>query len=67
MVGQQRKIVIGRQSGLSSIKFKLEEYGYDILDNAVCTTILSKVKQESIRMCRNINDDELKIIIEGCL
>ncbi|WP_310603353.1 homocitrate synthase/isopropylmalate synthase family protein [Anaerosporobacter sp.] len=67
LVGQERKIVIGKHSGLSSIKIKLIEFGYNDFDKEICLVILKNVKLESSRLCRNINDEELKAIIEGCL
>ena len=67
LVGQKRKIVLGKQSGLSSIQFKLEELGYEEVDVRVCYKILQEVKKECSRLCKSISDEELKRIIEGCL
>lgn len=67
LVGQVRKILIGKHSGLCSIKMKLEELGYAELEKDKCLLILQNVKLESNKLGRNISDDELISIIEGCL
>lgn len=67
LVGQVRKIVIGKHSGLCSIKIKLEEFGYSEFEKEKCLLILRNVKLESSKLGRNISDDELQSIIEGCL
>ena len=67
LVGQTRRIVLGKQSGLSSILYKLEELGYEQLDPTICFKILQEVKKECSRLCKSVSDEELKRIIEGCL
>ena len=67
LVGQVRKILIGKHSGLCSIKMKLEELGYAELEKDRCMLILQSVKHESYKLGRSIRDDELISIIEGCL
>ena len=67
LVGQVRKILIGKHSGLCSIKMKLEELGYAELEKDRCMLILQSVKYESYKLGRSIKDDELISIIEGCL
>lgn len=67
LVGQVRKILIGKHSGLSSIRIKLEELGYDELEKDKCLLILQNVKLKSNKLCRNIDDGELISIIEDCL
>ncbi len=67
LVGQTRKIVLGKQSGLSSIRYKLEEIGYQELEAEVCYRILKAVKKECSLKCKSLSDEELIRIIEGCL
>lgn len=67
LVGQVRRILIGKHSGLCSINIKLEEFGYSEFEKDKCLLILQKVKLESNKLGRSISDGELQSIIEGCL
>lgn len=67
LVGQVRKILIGKHSGLCSIKMRLEELGYAELEKDKCLLILHNVKLESNKLGRSVSDEELISIIEGCL
>lgn len=67
LVGQVRKILIGKHSGICSIKMKLKELGFSELEKDKCKLILQNVKHESNKLGRDIQDVELISIIEGCL
>lgn len=62
LVGQTRKIVIGKKSGKHSIKFKLEELGLSVPDEQI-GKILKRVKKEALKSKSLVSDKRLKDIV----
>jgi homocitrate synthase NifV len=63
-VGLTRQIVIGKHSGKHSVKNKfLREYGIE-LDDQLASSILARVRSESISLKRALFDKELMLIYE---
>jgi homocitrate synthase NifV len=61
-VGQKRKIVIGKQSGTSSVRWKLEELGIRRSEEQVAL-ILERVKQAGTEKNRPLSDGEFAEIV----
>ncbi len=57
-VGLKRKLLAGKHSGTSIIKFKLKKMGIAITETEA-KEILSAVRQKSIDIKRNLNDKEI--------
>jgi homocitrate synthase NifV len=65
-VNLKRRLLIGKHSGSSIIKYKLKKMGIVISDiEARC--MLEIVREESIRLRRVLKDKELKSIYDNCL
>jgi isopropylmalate/homocitrate/citramalate synthase len=64
LVGAERRIVLGKKSGLDSIRIKLEELGLDVPDEAQAR-LLERVKELGARERRLVTDDELKELVAG--
>jgi isopropylmalate/homocitrate/citramalate synthase len=62
LVGQTRKIVLGKKSGRASIEFRLKELGLSVPDQHIAT-ILARVKEEAIKNKRPISDEEFRAIV----
>ncbi|HEY9060370.1 MAG TPA: citramalate synthase [Pseudobacteroides sp.] len=62
VVGQQRKLVIGKHSGKKSVCKKLKELGHDVDEDKICT-VLDMVRTKSIHVKRELYDHELKDIV----
>lgn len=64
LVGAERKIILGKHSGIVSIKYKIRqmqlkgEYRYDLM--------LERIKRKSIKIRRGITDEEFLIIAKEC-
>ena len=61
IVGQTREIVIGKKSGLASLRYKIDQLGMQLPDE-VLAQLLQVVKTESIRLRRSLADDELIVL-----
>jgi len=61
LVGQKRKIVIGKKSGKHSIRFKLEELGISIPEQRI-GALLARVKEEAVRSKSLISDEQIRMI-----
>jgi isopropylmalate/homocitrate/citramalate synthase len=59
LVGAERRIVLGKKSGLDSIRIKLEELGLDVPADAH-PRLLERVKELGARERRLVTDDELR-------
>ncbi len=59
IVGQRRRILIGKKSGLVSIQHKAGELGIRIADDLV-GVMLEAVKMEALRRGRSLSDDEFR-------
>jgi isopropylmalate/homocitrate/citramalate synthase len=62
IVAAQRKIVLGKKSGLSSIVLKLQELGLDAPADSH-SDILSDVKVQATAAKRLMNDDEFRAVV----
>jgi isopropylmalate/homocitrate/citramalate synthase len=63
LVGAQRGIVLGKKSGLDSIRLKAEELGVDVPESTR-VTILELVKRKAIEKRGLLSDDEFRSIVE---
>jgi isopropylmalate/homocitrate/citramalate synthase len=59
LVGAERRIVLGKKSGLDSIRIKLDELGLDVPADAQ-PRLLERVKELGARERRLVTDDELR-------
>jgi isopropylmalate/homocitrate/citramalate synthase len=59
LVGAERRIVLGKKSGLDSIRIKLAELGLDVPEEAQ-PRLLERVKELGARERRLVTDDELR-------
>jgi len=66
VVGQQRRVILGKLSGAASIRYKMAELGISHADADV-TTILAAVKERSISLQRSLDDDEVRRIADDVL
>ncbi len=66
IVSAERKIVLGKKSGLSSIKLKLEELGLDAPADSY-GEILSEVKSQATAAKRLMTDDEFRSVVSHTL
>lgn len=66
VVGMERKIVIGKHSGRTTIEVKLKEKGISCSKDSI-VEILSCVQEESIRLRRSITDEEFQVIANRIL
>ncbi|MGI9342264.1 MAG: LeuA family protein [Gammaproteobacteria bacterium] len=63
MVAAPRRIVLGKKSGLSSIKLKVEELGLDVPE-AAYGEILAKVKDQATAAGRLMTDAEFRQVVQ---
>jgi isopropylmalate/homocitrate/citramalate synthase len=63
IVGADRKIVLGKKSGLSSIKLKVEELGLDVAEDSY-PAILAEVKEKATAAGRLMTDDEFRQLVQ---
>jgi isopropylmalate/homocitrate/citramalate synthase len=64
LVGAKRRIVLGKKSGLDSIRIKLAELGLDVPADAQ-PRLLERVKELGARERRLVTDDELRELARG--
>ena len=64
IVGGDRKIVLGKKSGLSSIKLKVEELGMDVAEDSF-PAILAEVKEKATAAGRLMTDNEFRQLVQG--
>jgi len=57
VVGMERKIVVGKHSGRTTIEIKLKEYGIDLPKERIAD-LLGKIQEMSIALGRSITDQE---------
>lgn len=57
IVGMERKIIIGKHSGRTTLEIKLKEYGIAFPETMIAE-LLSYVQQQSIQLSRSITDQE---------
>ncbi len=63
LVGAQRRIVLGKKSGLDSIDLKLKELGLPALSPEQRASVLAAVKRRSIEKHGLVTDDEFRQMI----
>lgn len=66
IVDTERKIVLGKKSGLDSIRLKSDELGLGIPKEKY-PEILAEVKSQAVAAKRLLSDDEFKVIVEAAL
>ena len=64
LVGAQRRIVLGKKSGLDSIRIKLDELGLDVPEDAQ-PRLLERVKELGTRERRLVTDEEFAALAAG--
>jgi len=64
LVSAQRRIVLGKKSGLSSIKLKLRELGIDLPEQRF-PDLLAKVKRDATAAGRLMTDDEFRRLVRS--
>lgn len=62
-IGRKRNIIIGKHSGVKSIKIKLQQLNIPYKEE-VLRHVLAEVRQESLKYERGLNDDEIIKIYE---
>lgn len=65
VVGMERKVILGKHSGRTSIEIKLQEHDITFSQNMV-SELLICIQQESIRLGRSITDQEFILLAKGC-
>ena len=63
LVGAQRRFVIGKHSGLKSLKHYLLEYSYDLSEEEL-SQLLDMVRVEAVRLSRALTHDEVLALAE---
>jgi isopropylmalate/homocitrate/citramalate synthase len=64
LVAAERAIVLGKKSGLESIRIKLSELGLDVPDDEQ-SRLLAKVKELGARKRGLVSDDEFRDLVHG--
>ena len=64
LVATDRAIVLGKKSGLASIRIKAEELGLDVSDDRRAE-LLAKVKELGARKRGLVTDDEFRALVDG--
>jgi len=64
LVAAERGIVLGKKSGLDSIRIKAEELGLDVPDER-CAALLTQVKELGVRKRGLVTDDEFRRLVDG--
>jgi methanogen homocitrate synthase len=65
LVGQRRKIIVGKKSGAQSLKYKLLSLGFDPTDEQVLRCLV-KVKSSALASRRALTDTEVINIYKDC-
>ena len=64
LVGAERAIVLGKKSGLDSIRIKAEELGLDVPEERRAE-VLARVKELGTRKRGLVGDDEFRELVDG--
>ena len=64
LVGARRGIVLGKKSGLDSIRIKAEELGLDVPEERRAE-LLARVKELGARKHELVSDDEFRALVDG--
>lgn len=62
LVGQARRIVIGKKSGKHSVRFKLEEMGLSLPDDQV-GMVLARVKEQAVKNKGLVSDEQFRAMV----
>lgn len=62
IVGNRRRLIMGKYTGPVSVKTKLKELGLDVAEEKI-GTIAERINQEAIRLKRGLTDEEFKEIV----
>lgn len=57
IVGQRREILLGKKSGLVSVKYKADQLGISLTDQQMAA-VLNRVKERAVQLRRALADDE---------
>jgi len=63
LVSAERKIVLGKKSGVASVQLKAKELGLDVPEDKIAS-ILAEVKSQGTQKGRLITDDEFRKIVQ---
>jgi isopropylmalate/homocitrate/citramalate synthase len=63
LVGAQRRLVLGKKSGLDSIRIRAEELGIDVPEDERAA-VLAEVKRRGAEKRGLVSDEELRVIVE---
>jgi isopropylmalate/homocitrate/citramalate synthase len=64
LVGARREIVLGKKSGLDSIRIKADELGLDVPEERRAE-VLARVKELGARKRGLVSDDEFRSLVDG--
>jgi len=64
LVGARRNVVLGKKSGVASIRIKCQELGLDISEERY-PALLAQVKELAIRKRGLVSDEEFRALVEG--
>ncbi|MFM0641108.1 homocitrate synthase [Paraburkholderia metrosideri] len=64
LVGQSRRVVLGKKSGVTSVEAKLAALGLTVPTDQI-PAILASIKAEALRTKRPIDDDRLRALVEA--
>jgi isopropylmalate/homocitrate/citramalate synthase len=64
LVGAERGLVLGKKSGIDSVRIKAEELGLDVPDDRRAE-VLAKVKELGARKRGLVTDDEFRDLVDG--
>jgi isopropylmalate/homocitrate/citramalate synthase len=64
LVGAERGLVLGKKSGLDSIRIKAEELGLDVPEERRAQ-LLAEVKELGARKHGLVTDDEFRALVDG--
>lgn len=63
LVGQQRRILVGKTSGRASLEYKLRALGLDVAEEDVAS-LLEQVKRRAVDLRRALTDEELRELVD---
>jgi isopropylmalate/homocitrate/citramalate synthase len=64
LVGAERRLVLGKKSGVDSIRIKAEELGLDVPEERRAD-LLARVKELGVRKRGLVTDDEFRAMVDG--
>ena len=64
LVGAERRIVLGKKSGLANVRLKAAELGLDLPESRQAE-VLGRVKEQATAAKRLLTDDEFRALVSG--